>query len=80
MDDKGTYVHCTLSMTPERDDLITAPYVRFLYTNGVEFAMISFSNATFWSNTGKISLAAKLPGLPHNYNIACGYAYYNDTM
>ena len=75
-----TIASCTLITTKERDDLITAPYVRFLYTNFVEFAMIAFSNATFWSNGEIIRKTVKLPGLPRNYYIACGYGYYNDTM
>jgi len=75
-----TYAKCTLFTSAEHDDVITAPYVRFLYTNGVEFAMIPFSNATFWSNGGVIRRTVKLPGLPHYYYIACGYGYYNDTM
>ncbi|RLD09912.1 MAG: hypothetical protein DRI44_07395, partial [Chlamydiae bacterium] len=75
-----TYARCTLFTTQEHDDLITAPYVRFLYTNGIEFAMVELSNATFWSNGGVIRRTIKLPGLPHYYYIACGYGYYNDTM
>ena len=78
--DGDTYTKCTLFTSAERDDLITAPYVRFLYTNGVEFAMVAFSNATFWSNGEAIRRTVKLPGLPHQYHIACGYGYYNDTM
>ncbi len=75
-----TYAKCTLFTTKERDDLITAPYVRFLYTNGVEFGIVEFSNATFWSQGGVIRTTVKLPGLPHHYYIACGYGYYKDTM
>jgi len=75
-----TYAKCTLFTTKERDDLITAPYVRLLYTNYVEFAMIAFSNATFWSNGKAIRRTLKLSGLPRKYYIACGYGYYNDTM
>jgi len=80
MSEGETYVKCSLFTTPERDDIITTPYVRFLYTNGVEFAIIIFSNATFWSNGEVIRKSSKLPGLPHQYYIACGYGFHNDTM
>ena len=72
-----TYAQSTLLQSPQAD-MITLPYVRFLFTNGVEFAMMSFSNATFRSNGGRISVSSKLPSLPKKYHIACGYAYYYD--
>ena len=74
-----TYMQSTLFLTPQ-SDMITFPYVRLLYTNGVEFAMMSFSNATFRSNGGKISKSIRLPFLPRKYYIACGYAGYYDPL
>jgi len=74
-----TYMQSTLFLTPQ-PDMITLPYVRLLYTNGIEFAMMSFSNATFRSNGRKISKSIRLPFLPRKYHIACGYANYYDPL
>ncbi len=74
------YLQSTLKLTPERDDRITVPYVRLLTTTGVEFAMMTFSNAMFWSGGEYLSRSMRLPFLPRKYYIACGFAYYYDTM
>ncbi len=74
-----TYVQSTLFLTPQ-PDMVTLPYVRLLYTNGIEFAMMSFSNATFRSNGKRISMSTRLTVLPRKYYIACGYARYYDSL
>jgi hypothetical protein len=74
------YMDATLTLTPERDDRITMPYVRLLYTNGVEFAMLCFSNATFWSTGRRMQGVIRLPHMPQRCLIACGYGYYYDMM
>jgi len=78
--DRRFYLQSSLLMTQERDDRITAPYVRLLTTSGVEFAMMTFSNAMFWSDGSVYSRSMRLPTLPRKYYIACGYAYYFDSM
>lgn len=79
--DKGnTYMMGKMYMPAERDDEITAPYIRLLYTNGIEFAMMTFSNRTVWSTGSVLQEVKKIAGLPNHYYIACGYAYYYDEM
>ncbi|NLF39288.1 hypothetical protein GX586_07570 [bacterium] len=73
------YLHCTLFNTPEVDDRITAPYVRLLDTNGVEFALLMLGTKTYWSQGGQTAEAIALPFLPRAYYIACGYVFYCDT-
>lgn len=79
--DRGRfYLHAGLRLSPELDDVITLPYVRLLDTNGVEFFFMSLTNATFWSTGGMLKASRAIQGLPHRYWIACGYAFYRDTM
>lgn len=78
--EQAFYLQSSLLMTPERDDRITVPYVRLLTTSGVEFAIMTFSNAMFWSDGNIYSRSMRLPMLPRKYYIACGYAYYYDNM
>jgi len=78
--DGRAYINADLSLTPERDDRITVPYVRLLDSNGVEFCLLTFTNAMFFSDGGRMNVSAHLPNLPATYLIACGYAYYCDTM
>jgi hypothetical protein len=75
-----TYLHADLQTTPERDDRITAPYVRLLTTNFVEFAMLPLTNATFWSTGEVIARSMRVPFLPLNYYVACGFGAYFDAM
>lgn len=79
-DSGRTYLHADLQTTPERDDRITAPYVRLLTTNLVEFAMLSLTNATFWSTGQTLSRSMRVKILPAEYYIACGYGAYFDAM
>jgi hypothetical protein len=74
------YLHADLQTTPERDDRITAPYVRLLTTNLVEFAMLPLTNATFWSTGQALSRSMRVKVLPADYYIACGYGAYFDAM
>jgi len=74
------YLHSTLRLTAELDDEVTIPYVRLLDTNGVEFLYMSFTNATIWSTGGQLKASYAIGALPRHYWIACGYAFYRDTM
>jgi hypothetical protein len=78
--EQAFYLQSSLLMTPERDDRITVPYVRLLTTSGVEFAMATYSNAMFWSEGDIYAISKRLPMLPRKYYVACGYAYYFDSM
>jgi len=74
------YLHANLRLSPELDDVLTLPYVRLLDTNGVEFCFMALSNATFWSTGGTLKASRVIRNLPHHFWIACGYAFYRDTM
>ena len=74
------YLGAGLRLSPERGKRLTMPYVRLLDTNGVEFAMLTFTNSMFWSSGGQLDASRRLPPLPTQYFIACGYAFYCDVL
>lgn len=74
------YLHASLRLPNEPDDLVTLPYVRLLDTNFNELCFLSLSNATLWCNGGILKAARSIPPLPYQFFIACGYAFYRDTM